>query len=90
MPAPILSFSSDCHDDAACLVRDGEVVAAAQQARFYRKKHNLSFPADTVHSRLEAGRAALGDVDHVVFSDKPLVKTNLRFSDSLQDGQRHS
>ena len=80
MQAPLERHTQGCHDSAACLVRDGAIVAAAQQEGFSRKKHDASFPADAAHSCLDAGGLALGDVDPVVFYDKPLVKANLRFS----------
>jgi carbamoyltransferase len=74
MPTHILGLSAYYHDSAACLVRDGEIVAAAQQERFSRKKHDARFPADAIASCLDAGGIGLGDLDHVVFYDKPLVK----------------
>ncbi|MBK1633635.1 hypothetical protein CKO31_23400 [Thiohalocapsa halophila] len=74
MPTHILGLSAYYHDSAACLVRDGEIVAAAQQERFSRKKHDARFPADAVRACLDMGGIAFGDVDHVVFYDKPLVK----------------
>jgi carbamoyltransferase len=74
MPTHILGLSAYYHDSAACLVRDGEIVAAAQQERFSRKKHDARFPADAAQSCLEAGGIQLADIDHVVFYDKPLVK----------------
>jgi carbamoyltransferase len=62
------------HDSAACLVRDGEIVAAAQEERFTRKKHDPGFPHRAVDYCLQTGRIELRDVDYLVFYDKPLVK----------------
>ncbi|WP_295540751.1 carbamoyltransferase [uncultured Thiohalocapsa sp.] len=74
MPTHILGLSAYYHDSAACLVRDGAIVAAAQQERFSRKKHDARFPADAVLSCLDIAGIGLGDIEHVVFYDKPLVK----------------
>ena len=70
----ILGISAFYHDSAACLLRDGEVVAAAQEERFTRKKHDPAFPANAVrYCLLEAGIAAK-DLQHVAFYDKPFLK----------------
>ncbi|KAA6184050.1 carbamoyltransferase [Thiohalocapsa marina] len=74
MAVNILGISAYYHDSAACLVRDGEIVAAAQQERFSRKKHDAGFPADAIACCLEQGGLRLADLDHVVFYDKPLIK----------------
>ena len=70
----ILGLSAFYHDSAACLVRDGDIVAAAQEERFTRKKHDSRFPVNAVEYCLREGRVALSDVDAVVFYDKPLLK----------------
>lgn len=70
----ILGISAYYHDSAAALLRDGEVVAAAQEERFTRKKHDSSFPENAVRYCLAESDIALADVDSVVFYDKPLVK----------------
>jgi carbamoyltransferase len=70
----ILGISAYYHDSAAALVRDGEIVAAAQEERFSRKKHDARFPKGAISSCLEQGGITLRDVDEVVFYDKPLVK----------------
>lgn len=70
----ILGLSAFYHDSAACLVVDGEVVAAAQEERFTRKKHDAGFPSQAVaYCLAEAGIDAL-DLDYVVFYDKPFLK----------------
>jgi carbamoyltransferase len=74
MHTHILGLSAYYHDSAACLVRDGEIVAAIQQERLSRKKHDARFPADAIGRCLDIAGIGLGDVDHVVFYDKPLVK----------------
>jgi len=70
----ILGISAFYHDSAACLLRDGEVVAAAQEERFTRKKADARFPAHAVRYCLREGDISLGDLRYVVFYDKPLVK----------------
>ena len=70
----ILGVSAYYHDSAACLVRDGDIVAAAQEERFTRKKHDPGFPHRAVEYCLMAGGIRFRDVEHLVFYDKPLVK----------------
>ncbi|HXF47568.1 MAG TPA: carbamoyltransferase [Burkholderiaceae bacterium] len=70
----VLGISAFYHDSAAALIRDGEIVAAAQEERFTRKKHDPGFPAHALDYCLRAGNVTLDDVDHVVFYDKPLLK----------------
>src|SRR3989441_11183931 len=70
----ILGISAFYHDSAAALVGDGEVVAAAQEERFTRKRHDAAFPTMAVEYCLKAGGVTLKDVDYVVFYDKPFLK----------------
>lgn len=70
----ILGISAFYHDSAACLVRDGEIIAAAQEERFTRKKHDPGFPHRAIDYCLREGQIELKDVRHLVFYDKPLVK----------------
>lgn len=70
----VLGISAFYHDSAAALICDGEIVAAAQEERFTRKKHDSSFPANAVAYCLETGRIGAQGPDHVVFYDKPLLK----------------
>jgi carbamoyltransferase len=70
----ILGISSYYHDSAAALIRDGLIVAAAQEERFTRKKHDASFPQHAIEYCLKEAGIVLADVDEVVFYDKPLVK----------------
>ena len=74
MTVNILGISAYYHDSAACLVRDGVIVAAAQEERFSRKKHDARFPGHAIRSCLEEAGIGLAAVDHVVFYDKPLIK----------------
>ena len=70
----VLGISAFYHDSAACVVVDGDIVAAAQEERFTRKKHDDAFPALAVDYCLrEAGRS-IADVDYVVFYEKPMRK----------------
>ncbi|MDX1734274.1 MAG: carbamoyltransferase [Halioglobus sp.] len=70
----ILGISAYYHDSAAALVRDGAIVAAAQEERFTRKKHDAGFPANAIEYCLREAGVTLADIDEVVFYDKPLVK----------------
>jgi len=70
----ILGISAFYHDSAAALVVDGKIVAAAQEERFTRKKHDHEFPAGAVAYCLEAGGLRPEDLDYVVFYDKPFLK----------------
>jgi carbamoyltransferase len=70
----VLGISAYYHDSAACLVRDGAIIAAAQEERFSRKKHDHRFPASAVRFCLEQSGITAADLDYVVFYDKPLTK----------------
>src|SRR5207245_7782201 len=72
--AAILGISAYYHDAAACLVRDGEIVAAAQEERFTRKKHDAGFPSHAVAYCLGAGGLGPSQLDYVGFYDTPLLK----------------
>jgi carbamoyltransferase len=74
MSTYILGISAYYHDSAACLVRDGEIVAAAQEERFSRKKHDPGFPIHAVRYCLKEGGVTLSDLEAIAFYDKPLVK----------------
>ena len=73
-PIHILGISAFYHDSAACLVRDGEIVAAAQEERFTRKKGDASFPEHAVRYCLETAGIEAEALDFVGFYDKPLLK----------------
>ncbi len=70
----ILGISAFYHDSAACLIKDGVIVAAAQEERFTRKKHDSSFPANAVQYCISAAGIDAAAVDHVVFYEKPFLK----------------
>jgi len=73
-PQLILGISAFYHDSAACLLRDGEIVAAAQEERFTRKKGDASYPANAVAYCLKAGGITTRDLTAVGFYDKPILK----------------
>jgi len=70
----ILGISAFYHDSAACLIRDGQIIAAAQEERFTRKKHDASFPTHAVEYCLREAEIAISDIHSVAFYDKPLLK----------------
>jgi len=70
----ILGISAFYHDSAACILIDGEIVAAAQEERFTRKKHDESYPFNAVEFVLKYANLKLSDVDQIVFFEKPFLK----------------
>ena len=70
----ILGISAYYHDSAACLVRDGEILAAAEEERFTRKKHDQQFPSHAVDFCLRHANITAKDLEYVAFYDKPLLK----------------
>ena len=70
----ILGISAFYHDSAAALIEDGRIIAAAQEERFTRKKHDSAFPEQAISYCLEASGGDLSDVDFVCFYDKPFLK----------------
>jgi carbamoyltransferase len=79
----ILGLSAFYHDSAACLVVDGEIVAAAQEERFTRKKHDPGFPTRAIEYCLREGGATAADIDYVVFYEKPFRKLERLFETYL-------
>ena len=79
----LLGISAYYHDAAACLVVDGRIVAAAQEERFTRIKHDASFPARALAYCLAAGGLRAAEIDHVVFYDKPFLKFERLFETYL-------
>ena len=63
----ILGISAFYHDSAAALIIDGEIVAAAQEERFSRKKHDARYPINAINFVLNEGRLKLSEIDHIVF-----------------------
>ncbi len=70
----ILGISAFYHDSAACILRDGEIIAAAQEERFTRIKHDFNFPDNAINYCLHEARIPAQELDSVVFYDKPLLK----------------
>jgi carbamoyltransferase len=70
----ILGISAYYHDSAAALVEDGRIVAAAQEERFSRKKHDAGFPRHAIAYCLREAGVGLAQIDRVVFYDKPWIK----------------
>ena len=70
----ILGISAFYHDSAASLIKDGQIIAAAQEERFTRKKHDSSFPANAIKAILRGEGISIEQVDYITFYDKPFVK----------------
>ena len=70
----ILGISAFYHDSAAALVIDGEIVSAAQEERFSRKKHDPRYPYNAIEFVLNHSKLNLNDIDHIVFFEKPFLK----------------
>ena len=70
----ILGISAYYHDSAACLLKNGEIIAAAQEERFTRKKHDSNFPTHAINYCLKEAQIVAGEIDNVVFYEKPFVK----------------
>ena len=70
----ILGISAFYHDSAACILKDGKIIAAAQEERFTRKKHDSSYPHQAIKFVLSYANLKLSDVDQIVFFEKPFLK----------------
>ena len=70
----ILGISAFYHDSAACLIKNGEIIAAAQEERFTRKKHDLAFPKHAIQYCIQEANINPSHIDHIVFYEKPFVK----------------
>ena len=70
----ILGISAFYHDSAAAIIVDGNIIAAAQEERFSRKKHDPRYPFNAVKYVLEESNLNLNEVDHIVFFEKPFLK----------------
>ena len=73
-PIDILGISAFYHDSAACLIREGAIIAAAQEERFTRKKHDADFPHQASAYCLTEAGIAIKDVTYVAFYEKPFLK----------------
>lgn len=82
----VLGISAFYHDSAAALLKDGQIVAAAQEERFTRRKFDPSFPGQAIEYCLSTAGISIGDIGHVAFYEKPLdnferiLETNLAFA----------
>ena len=70
----ILGISAFYHDSAAAIIVDGNIIAAAQEERFSRKKHDASYPSNAIEYVLEESKLDLNEIDHIVFFEKPFLK----------------
>ncbi len=70
----ILGISAFYHDSAACIIKDGKIIAAAQEERFTRKKHDSSYPKNAINFVLQFANLSLSEVDQIVFYEKPFLK----------------
>ena len=70
----ILGISAFYHDSAATLIKDGEIIAAAQEERFSRKKHDERFPVQAIKYVLSEGKVRLNNIDYIIFFEKPFLK----------------
>ena len=74
MSTTILGISAFYHDSAAALIQDGKIIAAAQEERFTRKKHDPGFPKHAIEYCLQEANLSLDDIKYITFYDKPLLK----------------
>ena len=72
--ALVLGISAFYHDSAAALIKNGEIISAAQEERFTRKKHDASFPINSIKFLLNYSNIKLNDIDFIVFYEKPFLK----------------
>ena len=70
----ILGISAFYHDSAAALIIDGEIIAAAQEERYTRKKHDPSYPVNAINYCLSEAELTLDKIDYIAFYDKPFLK----------------
>ena len=70
----ILGISAFYHDSAAAIIKDGEIIAAAQEERFTRKKHDSGFPKNAIKFLLSEVNFKLNEIDNIIFFEKPFLK----------------
>ena len=70
----ILGISAFYHDSAACIIKNGEIIAAAQEERFTRIKHDSQYPYNAIQFVLNYSNLKLSEIDHIVFFEKPFLK----------------
>ena len=83
----ILGISALYHDSAACLINNGEIIAAAQEERFTRIKHDKSFPLNAIKFCMEAGEITADDLEAIVYYDQPLLTLNRVLSNAAALGK---
>ena len=84
----ILGISAFYHDSAACIIKDGKVVAAAQEERFTRIKHDFHFPRKSIKFCLEKAGIGINDIDYVSFYEKPSLKFDRLYKTYLMNAPR--
>ena len=84
-PIHILGLSAYYHDSAAVLIQDGDILAAAQEERFTRKKHDSDFPENAIAFCLDRANITGKDLDYAVFYEKPFTKFDRLLRTSLKD-----
>ena len=84
----IVGISSFYHDSAACLLKDGVIVAAAQEERFTRIKHDQNFPINAIRYCLDKGNISSDDIEIIAFYDKPFLKFE-RILETYLRSKRH-
>ena len=70
----ILGISCFYHDAAACLLKDGNIIAAVEEERFTRKKHDNNFPINSIKYCLAEAKISINDIDYIGFYEKPIIK----------------
>jgi carbamoyltransferase len=80
----ILGISAFYHDSAACLLKNGDIIAAAQEERFSRVKHDSSYPFNAIEFVLNYSNLKLNEVSQIVFFEKPFLKYKQHYRDKTQ------
>src|SRR5207249_12074401 len=88
MSVTVLGISAFYHDSAAAIVRDGEIIAAAQEERFSRKKHDPRFPQHAINYCLEEAFIDSSDLDAIVFYDNPIWTWDRVLKNAVEAGPR--
>ena len=70
----ILGISAFYHDSAATIIKEGKIIAAAQEERFSRKKHDDNFPKNAIEFVLSKAKVKLNEIDYIIFYEKPFLK----------------
>ena len=86
----ILGISAFYHDSAACILVNGKIIAAAQEERFTRIKHDSSYPHNSVEFVLNYAKLKLNEVDHIIFFEKPFLIFERLFMICKNFGMQHT